>query len=71
MDFDFNFCHERERLFQRYNEALQALATTIGHLMAEVDQPTNPQVISQASEAQATTEEAKVAYCRHIAEHGC
>jgi len=71
MDFEFNFCHEKERLFQRYSEALQALASTIGHLMAEVDRPANPQVLSEASEARATTEEAKSAYCRHVAEHGC
>jgi hypothetical protein len=71
MDFDFNFCHEKERLLQRYSEALQALAITIGHLMVEVDQPTNPRVMSEASEARATTEEAKVAYCRHVDEHGC
>lgn len=68
MDFDPDFCHEKERLFQRYSEALQALAMTISELSKEI---THPQVMCEAREARETTEAAKVAYSRHIAEHGC
>lgn len=71
MDFDPDFCHEKERLFQRYSEALQALAMTISELSKEINQATHPEVMYEAREARETTEAAKVAYCRHIAEHGC
>ena len=71
MDFELDFCHEKERLFQRYSEALQALAMTISELSREINQSTHPQVMSVAREARDTTEAAKIAYSRHIAEHGC
>jgi len=71
MDFDADFCHEKERLFQRYSEALQALAMTISELSRQIHQSTHSQVIFEAREARETTEGAKVAYCRHVAEHGC
>ena len=71
MDCDLDFCHEKERLFQRYSEALQSLAMAIGHLSKEIDHPAQHNVMAEAREARQTTDAAKTAYSRHVAEHGC
>jgi hypothetical protein len=71
MDFYYDFCHEKERLFQRYSESLQAFAKAIGHLSRGVDRSTHIQIVSETREARETTEEAKGAYSRHVADHGC
>jgi hypothetical protein len=67
-------CEERSRLLQAYNDATREFSERVSALNARigVTQKHEYELLERAAEdARLKSEQARIAYERHVADHGC